>query len=100
MTQTQTTSLTDWNCSRRSHGWKVRMSIEQHEHIRFKLSVAEDHHHDDDEDHGGEEGDHTVGPEGVPERPGGPEVRFNIEQIIPIVDSILEQDDKVSIKLD
>ena len=70
------------------------------EHIRFKVSVAEDHHHDDDEDHGGEEGGHTAGPEGVPERPGGPEVRFNIDQIIPIVDSILEQDDKVSIKLD
>merc|ERR1711970_197709 len=46
----------------------------------------DDHHHDDDDDDGN-----------VPEKPKETEAsgpKFSIDQIIPIVDSILEQDDK------
>ena len=52
------------------------------------FTTEDDHHHDDDDEE---------------EPPAGQEEkeptnhRFNIEQIIPIVDSILEQDDKVYI---
>merc|ERR1719481_2321659 len=46
---------------------------------------ADDHHHDDDEDE----------PKKEEEQPSGHAV--NLEHIIPVVDSILEQDDKVII---
>ena len=44
--------------------------------------MEEEHKHDDEDDH--------------QEEPQDPEYRFSIEQIVPIVDSILEQDDKVT----
>ena len=44
--------------------------------------MEEEHKHDDEDDHQDEAQD--------------PEYRFSIEQIVPIVDSILEQDDKVT----
>ena len=44
--------------------------------------MEEEHKHDDEDDHHEEAQD--------------PEYKFSIEQIVPIVDSILEQDDKVT----
>ena len=54
--------------------------------IFSQLFPPADEHHDDDEDNEDE-------PKKEADEPSGPAV--NIEQIVPIIDSILEQDDKV-----
>ena len=58
--------------------------------FQFKstISPGDDHHHDDEdnEDEPKKEADEASGP------------AVNIEQIVPIIDSILEQDDKVITK--
>ena len=51
----------------------------------------DDHHHDDDDDHG----EATEAPE---DEAAAPKSTFKVDEIIPIVDSILEQDDKVKRK--
>ena len=53
----------------------------------------DDHHHDDDEE---EEGGAT---KEAPEDDAAPKSTFKVDEIIPIVDSILEQDDKVSLSV-
>ena len=55
------------------------------------ITITDDHHHDDDEE---EEGGAT---KEAPEDDAAPKSTFKVDEIIPIVDSILEQDDKVSL---
>ena len=56
------------------------------------LIDPDDHHHDDDEE---EDGDHGEGAEAGEDDEASPKSTFKVDEIIPIVDSILEQDDKV-----
>ena len=48
----------------------------------------DDHHHDDDDESG-------EGVEAPEDDAAAPKSTFKVDEIIPIVDSILEQDDKV-----
>ena len=57
--------------------------------LSFVIS-QDDHHHDDEEEEGG-------GSQEAAEDDNTPKSTFKVDEIIPIVDSILEQDDKVSI---
>ena len=54
------------------------------------LSITDDHHHEDE---------HEEGAENSEEQNPEPKETFKVDEIIPIVDSILEQDDKVNITL-
>ena len=56
--------------------------------LSFAIS-QDDHHHDDEEEEGG-------GSQEAAEDDNAPKSTFKVDEIIPIVDSILEQDDKVS----
>jgi len=49
--------------------------------------MDDDHHHDDEEEEGG-------GSQEAAEDDNAPKSTFKVDEIIPIVDSILEQDDK------
>ena len=60
---------------------------------RISRFFLDDHHHDDEEE---EEGGAT---KEAPEDDAAPKSTFKVDEIIPIVDSILEQDDKVSLSL-
>ena len=60
--------------------------------LSFVILSPDDHHHDDEEEEGG-------GSQEAAEDDNAPKSTFKVDEIIPIVDSILEQDDKVSIKL-
>ena len=53
----------------------------------------DDHHHDDDDD------DHGEATEAPEDKAATPKSIFKVDEIIPIVDSILEQDDKVKRKI-
>ena len=55
-------------------------------HFLTTISQADDHHHDEDEENEDEARKEAKEPSGH---------IVNIDQIIPIIDSILEQDDKV-----
>ena len=58
--------------------------------LSFVILYPDDHHHDDEEEEGG-------GSQEAAEDDNAPKSTFKVDEIIPIVDSILEQDDKVSI---
>ena len=57
--------------------------------------IEDDHHHDDEDD---EDDDHEE--EAEAETKENESLQFKLDQIIPIVDSILEQDDKVNQEFD
>ena len=58
--------------------------------LSFVILSPDDHHHDDEEEEGG-------GSQEAAEDNNAPKSTFKVDEIIPIVDSILEQDDKVNI---
>ena len=58
-----------------------------HYHYQYNDS-PDDHHHDDDDESG-------EGVEAAADDAAAPKSTFKVDEIIPIVDSILEQDDKV-----
>lgn len=73
----------------RKHDSDKNHKLDGLELLKAIANMEADHKHDDDdegEDH------HEASPD---DRPGDGELKIDIEQIIPIVDSILEQDDKV-----
>ena len=63
-----------------------------HYHYQYNDS-PDDHHHDDDDESG-------EGVEAAEDDAAAPKSTFKVDEIIPIVDSILEQDDKVINKKD
>merc|ERR1711874_505414 len=65
----------------RKHDTDNNHKLDGLELLKAITRMEEEHKHDDEDDH------HD-------EAPTDPEYRFSIEQIVPIVDSILEQDDK------
>ena len=69
----------------RKHDTDNNHKLDGLELLKAITRMEEEHKHDDEDDHHDE-----------PEAPQDPEYRFSIEQIVPIVDSILEQDDKVT----
>ena len=76
----------------RKHDSDKNHKLDGLELLKAIANMEADHKHDDedsDEDH------HEAGPD---DHPGDGEMKIDIEQIIPIVDSILEQDDKVRLR--
>ena len=67
-----------WSSWKQSQEWRVS-DWGNHTINIYTPVIEEDHKHDDDDDHDSEDG-----------------LEFSIDQIVPIVDSILEQDDKVT----
>ena len=67
----------------RKHDTDNNHKLDGLELLKAITRMEEEHKHDDEDEH------HD-------EAPTDPEYRFSIEQIVPIVDSILEQDDKVT----
>ena len=70
----------------RKHDTDNNHKLDGLELLKAITRMEEEHKHDDEDDH------HDEAPD---EAPSDSEYRFSIEQIVPIVDSILEQDDKV-----
>merc|ERR1711953_75959 len=70
----------------RKHDTDHNHKLDGLELLKAITRMEEEHKHDDDDDD-----HHNEAPD---EAPNDPEYRFSIEQIVPIVDSILEQDDK------
>ena len=109
-TLTTTWNWTGWSCWRQSQGWTVSRLrgggylfsnfiwsfhmlsylIFYQPILSFVILSPDDHHHDDEEEEGG-------GSQEAAEDDNAPKSTFKVDEIIPIVDSILEQDDKVSI---
>ena len=71
----------------RKHDTDHNHKLDGLELLKAITRMEEEHNHDDDDDHHDEAPDEALNEL--------PEYRFSIEQIVPIVDSILEQDDKV-----
>ena len=71
----------------RKHDTDNNHKLDGLELLKAITRMEEEHKHDDEDDH------HDEAPD---EAPSDSEYRFSIEQIVPIVDSILEQDDKVT----
>ena len=67
-----------WSSWKQLQEWRVS-DWGNHTINYYTPVIKEDHKHDDDDDHDSEDG-----------------LEFSIDQIVPIVDSILEQDDKVT----
>ena len=76
----------------RKHDTDKNHKLDGLELLKAIANMEEDHSHSD-EDEGGH-GDHDPG--AGEEDPGAGPLKVDIEQIIPIVDSILQQDDKVA----
>ena len=68
----------------RKHDTDNNHKLDGLELLKAITRMEEEHQHDDEDDHHDEAA------------PSDPEYRFSIEQIVPIVDSILAQDDKVT----
>ena len=71
----------------RKHDTDNNHRLDGLELLKAIANMEEDHKHDDEDD-----ADHDLNPD---EHPGDSPMKVDLEQIIPIVDSILEQDDKV-----
>ena len=76
----------------RKHDTDKNHKLDGLELLKAIANMEEDHSHSEEEEEGGH-GDHDPG--AGDEDPGAGPLKVDIEQIIPIVDSILEQDDKV-----
>jgi len=72
----------------RKHDSDKNHKLDGLELLKAIANMEADHKHDDDDS---DEDHHEAGPD---DHPGDGEMKIDIEQIIPIVDSILEQDDK------
>jgi len=72
----------------RKHDTDGNLKLDGLELLKAIAGMDDDHHHDDDEE---EEGGAT---KEAPEDDAAPKSTFKVDEIIPIVDSILEQDDK------
>ena len=76
----------------RKHDTDKNHKLDGLELLKAIANMEEDHSHSEEEEGG--HGDHDPG--AADEEPGAGPLKVDIEQIIPIVDSILEQDDKVA----
>jgi len=74
----------------RKHDTDNNHKLDGLELLKAIARMEEEHSHSDEEDDDHDE-DHQAAPD---DHPGNGPLNFDIEQIIPIVDSILEQDDK------
>ena len=77
-------------CASRKH-FSLPFAHRFTDHLGRVCNMEEDHSHSEEEEGGHGEHDPGAGDED----PGAGPLKVDIEQIIPIVDSILEQDDKV-----
>ena len=75
----------------RKHDTDNNHRLDGLELLKAIANMEEDHKHDDDEKDLDEDHD----PASDEHHPGDGPMKVDLEQIIPIVDSILEQDDKV-----
>ena len=73
----------------RKHDTDNNHRLDGLELLKAIANMEEDHKHDDEEDGA----DHDLQED--EQHPGDGPMKVDLEQIIPIVDSILEQDDKV-----
>jgi len=72
----------------RKHDTDNNLKLDGLELLKAIAGMDDDHHHDDDEEENGE------GAEAAEDDEASPKSTFKVDEIIPIVDSILEQDDK------
>ena len=72
----------------RKHDTDNNHRLDGLELLKAIANMEEDHKHDDEED----DADHELASD--EHHPGDGPMKVDLEQIIPIVDSILEQDDK------
>jgi len=71
----------------RKHDTDNNLKLDGLELLKAIAGMDDDHHHDDEEEEGG-------GSQEAAEDDNAPKSTFKVDEIIPIVDSILEQDDK------
>jgi len=71
----------------RKHDTDGNLKLDGLELLKAIAGMDDDHHHDDDDESG-------EGAEAAEDEPPTPKSTFKVDEIIPIVDSILEQDDK------
>jgi len=71
----------------RKHDTDNNLKLDGLELLKAIAGMDDDHHHDDDDESG-------EGVEAAEDDAAAPKSTFKVDEIIPIVDSILEQDDK------